>query len=76
MCQRCIHTSVDIQKHAIKRKEKLVTHVNAFFLHLHTPLPPFYPSLISIMVSVDVKHHVYLRRITCERSESGLESGE
>ena len=28
--------------------------------HLHTPLPPFCPSLISLMVSVDVKHHVYL----------------
>ena len=27
--------------------------------HLHT-LPPFSPSLISLMVSVDVKHHVYL----------------
>ena len=25
-----------------------------------TPLPPFSPSLISLMVSVDVKHHVYL----------------
>ena len=24
------------------------------------PLPPFSPSLISLMVSVDVKHHVYL----------------
>ena len=24
------------------------------------PLPPFYPSLISLMVSVDVKHHVHL----------------
>ena len=24
------------------------------------PLPPFPPSLISLMVSVDVKHHVYL----------------
>ena len=23
------------------------------------PLPPFSPSLISLMVSVDVKHHVY-----------------
>ena len=23
-------------------------------------LPSFYPSLISLMVSVDVKHHVYL----------------
>ena len=30
--------------------------------HLHTPfpLPPFSPSLINLMVSVDVKHHVYL----------------
>ena len=27
--------------------------------HLHSPLPPFFPSLISLMVSVDVKHHVY-----------------
>ena len=26
--------------------------------HLHTP-PPFSPSLISLVVSVDVKHHVY-----------------
>ena len=24
------------------------------------PFPPFSPSLISLMVSVDVKHHVYL----------------
>ena len=29
--------------------------------HLHTPPPqPFSPSLISLMVSVDVKHHGYL----------------
>ena len=26
------------------------------------PLPSFSPSLISLMVSVDVKHHVYLLR--------------
>ena len=26
----------------------------------HTSIPPFSPSLISLMVSVDVKHHVYL----------------
>ena len=25
------------------------------------PPPPFFPSLISLVVSVDVKHHVYLR---------------
>ena len=24
------------------------------------PLPPIFPSLISLMISVDVKHHVYL----------------
>ena len=28
--------------------------------HLHTPPPLFSPSLISFMVSVDVKYHVYL----------------
>ena len=29
--------------------------------HLHTPFPPFSPSLIIPMVSVDVKHHVHSR---------------
>ena len=29
------------------------------YLHLY-PIPPFFPSLISLIVSVDVKHHVYL----------------
>ena len=28
--------------------------------HLHTPFPTFSPSLINLMVSVGVKHHVYL----------------
>ena len=32
-------------------------HVISLSLH---PLPPFYPSLISLMVSVAVEHHVYL----------------
>ena len=32
----------------------------SLFPHLHTPFPPFFPSLISLLVSVDVKHHVYL----------------
>ena len=36
---------------------KVCMHVTK--LPLHTP-PPFSPSLISLMVSVDVKHHVYL----------------
>ena len=36
--------------------------------HLHTPFPPFSPSLISRTVSVDVKHHVY--RVTL--GDSGL----
>ena len=30
------------------------------FPHLHTPFHPFSPSLISLMVFVGVKHHVYL----------------
>ena len=34
------------------------------------PIPPFSPSLISLMVSVDVKHHVYLRD-----SEVGMGGG-
>ena len=29
----------------------------SLFPLLHTPFPPFSPSLISLMVSVDVKHH-------------------
>ena len=32
----------------------------SLFPHLHTHFPLFSPSLISFMVSVDVKHHVYL----------------
>ena len=28
------------------------------------PPPPFSPSLISLMVSVDVKHHVYLLTVS------------
>ena len=33
--------------------------MSSFLPHLHNP-SPFYPSLISLMGSVDVKHHVYL----------------
>ena len=35
-------------------------HILSLFPHLHIPFPPFFPSLISLMISVDVKHHVYL----------------
>ena len=35
-------------------------YITSLFPHLHTPFPSFSPSLISLMVSVDVKHHVYL----------------
>ena len=35
-------------------------YIISFSTHLHTPFPPFSPSLISRTVSVDVKHHVYL----------------
>ena len=35
-------------------------YIISFFHHLHTPFPsPLPPSLISLMVSVDFKHHVY-----------------
>ena len=34
--------------------------INSLFPLLDTPLAFFSPSLISLMVSVDVKHHVYL----------------
>ena len=33
-------------------------YIISLFPHFHT-LPPFSPSLISLVVSVDVKHHVY-----------------
>ena len=36
--------------------------------HLHTPFPTLSPSLISLMVYVDVKHHVYLN--CCSQSQS------
>ena len=47
--------------------------------HLHAPFPPFSPSLISLMVSVDVKHHVYLltnvvRALVRSRLSYGLEA--
>ena len=35
-------------------------YIISFSPHLHTPIPPFSLPLISLMVSVDVKHHVYL----------------
>ena len=35
-------------------------YIICLFPHLHTPLPSFSPSLISLVVSVEVKHHVYL----------------
>ena len=34
-----------------------------------TPLPPFSPSLLSLMVSVDVKHHVYLLTVLALANE-------
>ena len=35
-------------------------YIISLFPHLHTPFPTFSPSLTNLMVSVDVKHHVYL----------------
>ena len=34
--------------------------------NLDTPFPTFSPSLISLVVSVDVKHHVYLLRMVAD----------
>ena len=31
------------------------------YTHRHTPFPPFSPSLISLMVSVDAKHHIDMK---------------
>ena len=35
--------------------------------HLHNPSPPppFSPSLMSLMVSVEIEHHVYLKTVAC-----------
>ena len=39
----------------------VTVYIISLYTHLHTPFSAtFSPSLISIMVSVDVKHHVYL----------------
>ena len=35
-------------------------YILSLFPPLQTPFPPFSPSLISLVISVDVKHHVYL----------------
>ena len=35
-------------------------YIISLFSHLHTHFPPFSPSLISLMISVDVKHHAHL----------------
>ena len=38
-------------------------YIISLFPHLHTPSCPFSPSLISLMVSVDLEHHVYLLQL-------------
>ena len=50
-------------------------YIISLFPRLHTPSPPlphFSPSLISLMVSVNVKHHVYLRCLCILASHSQL----
>ena len=44
--------------------------------HIHTPFPLFSPSLISIMVSVDVKYHVYFTSHPPSPHLQELEAGE
>ena len=46
-------------------------YIISLFPHLHIPFLPFSPSLKSLMVSVDVKHHVYLLRRNTTRPEQG-----
>ena len=36
---------------------------NSLFLHLHTLFPSFCPSFISLVVPVDIKHHVYFQGV-------------
>ena len=51
-------------------------YVISLFPHLHIPPPPPPRSLISLMVSVDLKHHVYLRiRCCCEPVWPSLQQG-
>ena len=49
------------------------TYIISLSPHRHTPFAPpplpFSPSLLSLMVSVDVKHHVYLQ-LSTQRSEA------
>ena len=40
------------------------------YVHLHTPTSPFSPSLISLVVSVDVKQIVYLLTPNADLPES------
>ena len=52
-------------------------YILSIFPHLHTPFPPPSPSLISLKVSVDVKHHVYLLTLTtriCGRTVGLMDS--
>ena len=44
--------------------------------HFHIPFPPFSPSLINLLVSVDVKHHAYIfsRPARCASSASSWTS--
>ena len=49
-------------------------YILSLFPHLHTHFPAFSPSLISLVVSVDVKHHVdlgtlYLRTAVHRRGQ-------
>ena len=75
-CQRCKYTTlVDIQKRAIKSYSLMQNDVraqwvcpraknNIYIKRSTTITTTTAPSLISLMVSVDVKHHVYLLTTT------------
>ena len=61
----------------LKRLSSLPTLIAEVILPLPTPpypLSPFSPSLISLVVSVDVKHHVYLLTYTVNKVQELCES--
>ena len=47
----------------------------SLFPHLHNPSPRFSTSLMNLMVSVDVKHHVHLLSSSSLKHGAGQNSG-
>ena len=54
------HTRTRAHAHARTHTRQTRGRTHALFPHLHTPFPPPPSPSISLIVSMDVKHHVYL----------------